>query len=61
MFRGMELGNQLGPPSRQICPSIQTKSKELNGYSHPHITPQRIPMGNHRLNIVDFESTQLNQ
>jgi len=26
-FRGMELGSQLGPQSRQIRPSIQTRTK----------------------------------
>jgi len=41
-FRGMELENQLGPQSRQICSSIQTKSREPEGYSHPHIVPHRI-------------------
>ncbi len=45
----MEFGNQLGPQSRYICSYIQTKSKILEGYSHPHTTPQRIPMGNHKL------------
>jgi hypothetical protein len=45
----MELGSQVGPQNQQICPSIQTKSRELEEYSHPHIAPQRIPMGNHRL------------
>jgi len=45
----MELGSQLGPQSQQIRPSIQTKSKKLERYSHPHIAPQWIPMGNCRL------------
>jgi hypothetical protein len=47
--RGMELGSQLGAQSQQICPSIQTMSKEPEGYSHPHTTPRWISMGNHRL------------
>jgi hypothetical protein len=45
----MEVGNRLGPHSQQIHPSIQTKSRGPEGYSHPHFAPQRIPMGNHRL------------
>jgi hypothetical protein len=43
----MELGGQLGPQSRQICPSIQFKSKISEVYLHPHFALQRIPMGNH--------------
>jgi hypothetical protein len=38
-WRGMELGSQLGPQSWQIQPFIQTKSRELEVYSHPHSTP----------------------
>jgi hypothetical protein len=34
----MELGSQLGPQSQQICSFIQTRSKEPEGYSHPHTT-----------------------
>ncbi len=43
-FKGMELGSQLGPQSRQIRLSIQTKSKKPEGYSHSHTTSQWIPM-----------------
>jgi hypothetical protein len=43
----MELESQLGPQSRHIRSSIQTKSKEPEGYSHPDTTPQWIFMGNH--------------
>jgi hypothetical protein len=43
----MQLGSQLGPQSWQIHPSIQTRSRELEVYLHPHFVPQRIPMGNH--------------
>jgi hypothetical protein len=45
----MELESQLGPQSRHIRSSIQTRSKEAEGYSHPHTTPQWIFMGNHRM------------
>ncbi len=38
-LRGMELGSQLGPQSRQIHPSIQTRSIKLKVYSHPHFDP----------------------
>jgi hypothetical protein len=48
-LKNMELGNQLGPESRHICSSIHTKRRELEGYSHPHFAPHRIPMGNHRM------------
>jgi hypothetical protein len=40
---------RLGSQSQQIHPSIQIKSIVLKMYSHPHSTPQRIPMGNHRM------------
>ncbi len=46
-LRGMELGGQLGPQSRHICPSIQFKNKTPKVYSHPHFAPQKIPMSNH--------------
>jgi hypothetical protein len=39
VFRGMELGSQLGLHSQYICPSIETNNRELEGYSHPHIAP----------------------
>jgi hypothetical protein len=45
----MELGSQLGPQNRQIHPFIRIRSKEPEVYSHPHSTPQRIPMGNHKM------------
>ncbi len=45
ILKGMELGGQLRPQNRQICPSIQFKNKVLEVYSHPHFAPQRIPMG----------------
>jgi hypothetical protein len=48
-LRGMELGSQLGPQSRQIHSSIQIRSRKPKVYSHPHSTPQKIPLGNHRL------------
>ncbi len=48
-FKGMELESQLGPQSRQIHSSIQTWGREPKGYSHPHTGPQRILMGNHKL------------
>jgi hypothetical protein len=38
IFKSMELGSQLGPQSRHICSSTQTKNKEPEGYSHPHTT-----------------------
>ncbi len=38
-LKGMELGSQLGPRNQQICPSIQTKSKKPEEYSHPHFAP----------------------
>ncbi len=47
--KGMELGNQLRLHSQQICPYVHIRSKEPEVYSHPHSTPQKIPMGNHRL------------
>jgi hypothetical protein len=45
----MELGSQLGPQSRHIHPFIHIKNKEPEGYSHPHFAPQRILMGNHKM------------
>jgi len=45
----MELGSQLGPQSPHIHPSTKTRSKEPKEYSHPHIAPQWIPMGNCKL------------
>ncbi len=45
----MEIGSQLGPQSQHIGPSIQTRNRELKGYSHPHTTPQWILMGNHKM------------
>ncbi len=60
-LRSMELGSQLGPHSRQIRPSIQIKNKELEVYSHPHSTPQRIPVGTIEWNIVTLKSTQFHQ
>jgi hypothetical protein len=47
IFRNMELGSQLGPWNQQINSFIQTISRELEGHSHPHMTSQWIPMGNH--------------
>ncbi len=35
----MELGSQLGPQNRYIHPSIHIRSKEPEGYSHPHTAP----------------------
>ncbi len=49
IFKGMELGGQLGPQSQQVCPSIMFKIKVPEVYSYPHSTPQRIPMGNHKI------------
>jgi len=49
IFRSMELGNQLGPQSQQIPSSIQTWNKKPEGYSHPHMTSQWIPMGKCRM------------
>jgi hypothetical protein len=48
-LRGMGLGSQLKPQSQQIRPFIQTMNKKLMMYLHPHSTPQRILMGNHRM------------
>ncbi len=48
-FRGMELGSQLGPQNRHICPFIKTKNRKPEGYSHPHTAPQWILMGNCKL------------
>jgi hypothetical protein len=53
----MELGDQLEPQSRQIHPSIQFKNIITTVYSHPHFTPQRIPMGNHKMG---HHKTQVN-
>ncbi len=39
----------MGPQSQQICPFVHIKNKEPKMYSHPHFVPQRIPMGNHKL------------
>jgi hypothetical protein len=36
-FKDMELGSQLGPQNQHIRSFIWTKSKKLEGYSHPHI------------------------
>ncbi len=48
----------IGKPIRTTkstnCPSILTRSKEPKGYSHPHVPPQWIPMGNHRLEHRQF-------
>ncbi len=45
----MELGGQLGLQSRHICQSIQFRSRAPEVYSHPHSTPHKILMGNHRM------------
>jgi hypothetical protein len=45
----MELGSQLGPQNQQIRSFIQTRSRKTKVHLHPHSTPQRIPMGNHRM------------
>jgi len=39
----------LAPQNRQIRSYIQTMNIKLEGYSHPHIAPQWIPMGNCRM------------
>jgi len=39
----------MGPQSQQIHPFVHIKSKEPKMYSHPRSAPQRIPMGNHKL------------
>jgi len=53
-LKGMELGSQLRPQSRHICPYIQTKNKKPEGYSYPHSTPQKILMGNHKMEHYRF-------
>ncbi len=39
----------MGPQSWQICPSIHIRNRKPEVYSHPQFAPQRIPMGNHRM------------
>ncbi len=58
---GVPILGILGPQNRHIRSFIQTKSKKLEGYSHPHTTPQRIPMDNHKLEHCQSQSTQLHQ
>jgi hypothetical protein len=58
----MELGSQLGPQSRQIHPSIQTKSKEPERGIQIHILHHRgYQWVTIEWNIIDLESTQLHQ
>jgi len=45
----MELGSQLGPQSRQIRLFIQTQGRKLEVDLQPHFAPQRVLMGNHRM------------
>jgi hypothetical protein len=45
----MELGSQLGLQSWHICPYVHIINKEPEVYSHPHFSPQGIPMGSHKL------------
>jgi len=58
---GVPILGILGPQNWHIRSSIQIKSKKLEGYSHPHTTPQRIPMYNHKLEHCQSQSTQLHQ
>jgi hypothetical protein len=51
----MELGSQLGLQSRHICPTIHIRNKKPKLYSHLHFAPQRIPMGNHRMEHCQIE------
>jgi hypothetical protein len=57
----MELGSQLGPQSRHIHPFIHIKNREPEGCSHPHFAPQRIPMGNHKMehNQLQINTTSI--
>jgi len=34
---------------------MQTRSKEPKGYSHPHTSPQKISMGNHKLKQCQYQ------
>jgi len=45
----MELRGQLRPQNKQINPSIQFRSRVLKVYSHPDSTPQKILMGNQKM------------